>query len=265
MNKIKAFFVALLAVILGAFCFASCGGDSEKDLQGTYKFMHLTIKVGGEEQILLPGSEYEGFYIPEDFLTIKLESNGRASLIMIDEEGGYPYTEELSWKKGSGNKVVLSSSSGSRKIPVKDGVLEFDMGDGMVCVLQKQSKTSNDNVDTSVVGYYEFYYLLDRNGGKYYTGSDYEGMTLSQDLITISLSDEDTYILIRKAFVNGEWKVSDELTGSYTTMDGSQSGPEYEGCTIVVLQQGSKSEYLVYKNGTLSYDVFGGTFVLQKK
>ncbi len=259
MNKIKAFFLSLLAVIVGAFSFVSCGDESEKDLEGTYKFVHLTVEVGGQEQIILPESEYMGIVIPKDFITIKLESNGRFTLIMIDEEGGTPHTEEASWEKASGNKIKIKVGEASRTYTLKDGVLEFPMEGVGTCILEKESGDSGKKEDTSVVGYYEFYYLLDDNT-RYYIGDEYEGITVPEGMMTISLSDEGKFSFVQKAYVDGVLQVAEQYEGTYETMDGSVSG--YPGSTVVVM---NKSKLALYKDGTLQYESHGARFVLKKK
>ena len=129
MNKIKAFFLSLLAVIFFAFGFTACG---DTGLAGTYKFSYLSTTVEGQTILVYAGDEYEGVVLDEDLITIVLKDDGTVKLSMNPPEGE-AFTETGTWEQGEGNTVIFTIDEYPQEIIVEDGKITFDFyGQGLL-------------------------------------------------------------------------------------------------------------------------------------
>ena len=135
MNKIKTFLLSLLAVILGAFCLVSCG---EKGIEGTYKFSYLSTTIDEEAVIAYPGDEYRGEILPENLITVKLESEGKMQISLIISLGSDKQMSRTgTWEKGEEDTVILTVDGSPQEVTVKDGMMEFYFEGMGILVLEK--------------------------------------------------------------------------------------------------------------------------------
>ncbi|MBQ8658257.1 MAG: hypothetical protein IJ506_03905 [Clostridia bacterium] len=134
MKKVKVFLVSLFALILGAFCFASCGGD--EGVEGKYIFSYISTTVGGEPVIVNAGEEYNGVLFAEDFMTIEIDGNGEFSIEM-KMPGEEALSQKGTWEEGEGNVVVLTVEGSSQEVTIEDGVLIFDIPTLGIVTLEK--------------------------------------------------------------------------------------------------------------------------------
>ena len=85
MKKFKLTFVAVLAFVIGLFCFASCGA---KSYAGTYKFESMSMGTTGMSMEIKAGEKYMGMTLTEDFAVLELKEDGSMTLKMMGEETG---------------------------------------------------------------------------------------------------------------------------------------------------------------------------------
>lgn len=76
MRKMKKFFVAIVASALACVCMLFVGCSAK----GTYKFEKMSIKYDGMSMSMGIGDEFEDTILTEDFVTLTLDKDGKATL-----------------------------------------------------------------------------------------------------------------------------------------------------------------------------------------
>ncbi len=127
MKKVRVWFAAVVALVLGLCCLAACGSGVE----GTYKFYSMTV----DGQTLKAGENYMGIInLSEDFFVLELKNGGTCVMktAMTSE------TAEGEWKtdETDSNKIVVTSAGESITFTKNGNELSFEL-EGNKVVLKK--------------------------------------------------------------------------------------------------------------------------------
>ena len=83
MKKMKVLLVSVFTLIMCLFCFVGCSAA------GTYKFQSLTVEVLGFAKTYEVGQEYDGDELEDDYMVLKLNSDGTAVITMDEDDMTY--------------------------------------------------------------------------------------------------------------------------------------------------------------------------------
>ena len=132
MKKLKVLLATVFTLVVCLFCFAGCSAA------GTYKFQSLTVEVLGFAKTYEVGQEYDGEELTADYMTLKLNSDGTAT---ITADGGET-TYNCEWEQSDDGVITFKQEGITIYKATVDGMEMTLEGDvlglaGMKVVMKK--------------------------------------------------------------------------------------------------------------------------------
>lgn len=120
--------LSVMLFLMSIMLLAGCGGKVE----GTYKFASMTYEENGMSMTVEAGENYMNMItLSEDYITITLNEDGSATLIMSGES-----PMDGSWKQNEGDKIELTFGGGAQICDCNGKTLTIEM-EGSKITLKK--------------------------------------------------------------------------------------------------------------------------------
>ena len=97
MKKMKVLLASVFTLVICLFCFAGCSAA------GTYKFQSLTVEVLGFAKTYEIGQEYNGEELEADYMTLKLNSDGTATITWDEDDTSF----NCEWEQGDDGVITF--------------------------------------------------------------------------------------------------------------------------------------------------------------